>query len=97
MKSVGEVMGIGRSFQEACIKRLNLEIKRNGLELTEIHNYEQIIEKLTFASWDRVFVIYDAIALGIPLSRIHDITKIDMWFLKQYEEPLYPRKRDLYL
>jgi carbamoyl-phosphate synthase large subunit len=31
------------------------------------------------------FVIYDAIALGIPLSRIHDITKIDMWFLKQYE------------
>jgi carbamoyl-phosphate synthase large subunit len=31
-------------------------------------------------------VIYDAIALGIPLSRIHDITKIDMWFLKQYEE-----------
>jgi hypothetical protein len=36
-------------------------------------------------------VIYDAIALGIPLSRIHDITKIDMWFLKQYEA-LYPRK-----
>jgi carbamoyl-phosphate synthase large subunit len=31
-------------------------------------------------------VIYDAIALGIPLSRIHEITKIDMWFLKQYEE-----------
>jgi carbamoyl-phosphate synthase large subunit len=49
-------------------------------------NYEQIIEKLTYASWDRVFVIYDAIAMGIPLSRIHEITKIDMWFLKQYEE-----------
>jgi carbamoyl-phosphate synthase large subunit len=36
-------------------------------------------------------VIYDAIALGIPLSRIHEITKIDMWFLKQYEE-LYIEK-----
>ncbi|MDV7400131.1 hypothetical protein RZS08_52440, partial [Arthrospira platensis SPKY1] len=51
-------------------------------------NYEQIIDKLTFASWDRVFVIYDAIQLGIPLTRIHEITKIDMWFLRQYEELL---------
>ena len=42
--------------------------------------------KLTIASWDRVFVIYDAIQIGIPLTRIHEITKIDMWFLKQYEE-----------
>ncbi|HAH54862.1 MAG TPA: carbamoyl-phosphate synthase large subunit [Flavobacterium sp.] len=89
MKSVGEVMGIGRSFQEALHKATqSLEIKRNGLgaDGKGYTNYEQIIEKLTFASWDRVFVIYDAIALGIPLSRIHEITKIDMWFLKQYEE-----------
>ena len=57
-------------------------------------NYEQIIEKLTFASWDRVFVIYDAIAMGIPLSRIHEITKIDMWFLKQYEE-LYILEKEI--
>lgn len=88
MKSVGEVMGIGRSFQEALHKATqSLEIKRNGLgaDGKGYTNYEQIIEKLTFASWDRVFVIYDAIALGIPLSRIHEITKIDMWFLKQYE------------
>ncbi len=89
MKSVGEVMGIGRSFQEALHKATqSLEIKRNGLgaDGKGYTNYEQIIEKLTYASWDRVFVIYDAIALGIPLSRIHEITKIDMWFLKQYEE-----------
>ena len=32
------------------------------------------------------FAIYDAIAMGIPLSKIYDITKIDMWYLKQYEE-----------
>ncbi|WP_372975607.1 carbamoyl-phosphate synthase large subunit [Muriicola sp.] len=89
MKSVGEVMGIGRSFQEALHKATqSLEIKRNGLgaDGKGYTNYDQIISKLTIPSWDRVFVIYDAIQLGIPLSRIHDITKIDMWFLKQYEE-----------
>ncbi|MBT8292828.1 MAG: carbamoyl-phosphate synthase large subunit [Eudoraea sp.] len=89
MKSVGEVMGIGRSFQEALHKATqSLEIKRNGLgaDGKGYKNYDQIISKLTIPSWDRVFVIYDAIQLGIPLSRIHEITKIDMWFLKQYEE-----------
>ncbi|MBK5191833.1 MAG: carbamoyl-phosphate synthase large subunit [Flavobacteriaceae bacterium] len=89
MKSVGEVMGIGRSFQEALHKATqSLEISRNGLgaDGKGYTKYDEIIEKLTFASWDRVFVIYDAIQIGIPLSRIHEITKIDMWFLKQYEE-----------
>ncbi|MBP6756308.1 MAG: carbamoyl-phosphate synthase large subunit [Bacteroidia bacterium] len=95
MKSVGEVMGIGRSFQEALHKATqSLEIKRNGLgaDGKGYTNYEQVIEKLTNASWDRVFVIYDAIAMGIPLSRIHEITKIDMWFLKQYEELFHLEK-----
>ncbi|WP_392420808.1 carbamoyl-phosphate synthase large subunit [Capnocytophaga canis] len=97
MKSVGEVMGIGRSFQEALHKATqSLEIKRNGLgaDGKGYKNYEQIIEKLTNPSWDRVFVIYDAIAMGIPLSRIHEITKIDMWFLKQYEE-LYALEKEI--
>jgi carbamoyl-phosphate synthase large subunit len=95
MKSVGEVMGIGRSFQEALHKATqSLEIKRNGLgaDGKGYTNYEQVIEKLTHASWDRVFVIYDAIVMGIPLSRIHEITKIDMWFLKQYEELFHLEK-----
>ena len=89
MKSVGEVMGIGRSFQEALHKATqSLEIKRNGLgaDGKGYTDYNQIIDKLTNASWDRVFAIYDAIAMGIPLSKIYDITKIDMWYLKQYEE-----------
>jgi carbamoyl-phosphate synthase large subunit len=89
MKSVGEVMGIGRCFQEALHKATqSLEIKRNGLgaDGKGYKDYTQIIEKLTNASWDRVFAIYDAIAIGIPLSKIHDITKIDMWYLQQYEE-----------
>ena len=89
MKAVGEVMGIGRSFQEALHKATqSLEIKRNGLgaDGKGYTDYNTIIDKLTNASWDRVFVIYDAIAMGIPLSKIYDITKIDMWYLKQYEE-----------
>ncbi|MCL7753224.1 carbamoyl-phosphate synthase large subunit [Polaribacter sp. Z022] len=89
MKAVGEVMGIGRSFQEALHKATqSLEIKRNGLgaDGKGYTDYNQIIDKLTNASWDRVFAIYDAIAMGIPLSKIYDITKIDMWYLKQYEE-----------
>ncbi|MGB5667318.1 MAG: carbamoyl-phosphate synthase large subunit [Maribacter sp.] len=96
MKSVGEVMGIGRSFQEALHKATqSLEIKRNGLgaDGKGYKDYEQIIKKLTIPSWDRVFVIYDAIQLGIPLNRIHEITKIDMWFLKQYEELNYLEKK----
>ena len=89
MKSVGEVMGIGRSFQEALHKATqSLEVKRNGLgaDGKGYKDYDTIISKLKIASWDRVFVLYDAIQIGIPLTRIHEITKIDMWFLKQYEE-----------
>ena len=89
MKAVGEVMAIGRSFQEALHKATqSLEIKRNGLgaDGKGYTDYQTVIDKLKFASWDRVFVIYDAIKLGISLERIHEITKIDMWFLRQYEE-----------
>jgi carbamoyl-phosphate synthase large subunit len=97
MKSVGEVMGIGRSFQEALHKATqSLEIKRNGLgaDGKGLQEYDQVIYKLTHPSWDRVFVIYDAIQMGIPLSRIHEITKIDMWFLRQYQE-LYELEKEI--
>jgi carbamoyl-phosphate synthase large subunit len=97
MKSVGEVMGIGRSFQEALHKATqSLEIKRNGLgaDGKGYKDYDIIISKLKNASWDRVFVIYDAIQTGISLEKIHEITKIDMWFLKQYEE-LYQLEKEI--
>lgn len=89
MKSVGEVMGIGRSFQEALQKACqSLEIRRNGLgaDGKELKNQEQIIESLEHPSWNRLFHIYDAIQLGISVKRIHEITKIDNWFLYQIEE-----------
>ncbi|MBL6627636.1 MAG: carbamoyl-phosphate synthase large subunit [Cryomorphaceae bacterium] len=89
MKSVGEVMGIGRSFQEALHKAAqSLEIRRNGLgaDGKGITDQNTILHKLEHASWDRVFVLYDAMQMGIPIRRIHEITKIDLWFLKQIEE-----------
>ncbi len=89
MKSVGEVMGIGRSFQEALQKATqSLEIKRNGLgaDGKELKNQEQILHSLKNPSWNRLFHLYDAIKLGIPLSTIYKATLIDMWFLKQIEE-----------
>ncbi|REH48929.1 carbamoyl-phosphate synthase large subunit [Tenacibaculum gallaicum] len=97
MKAVGEVMGIGRSFQEALHKATqSLEIKRNGIgaDGKGYKDYNQVIEKLTYASWDRVFAIYDAIQMGIPLSKIHSITRIDMWYLRQYEE-LYMLEKEI--
>jgi len=83
MKSVGEVMGIGRSFQEALHKAAqSLEIKRNGLGADGKGETDQdvILHNLEYASSDRVFVIYDAIQLGLPLRKIHEITGIDLWF-----------------
>ena len=89
MKSVGEVMGIGRSFQEALQKACqSLEINRNGLgaDGKELRDQDQIMSSLKNPSWNRLFHVYDAIKLGIGLKRIHEVTRIDKWFLNQIEE-----------
>mgnify|MGYP003666869005 FL=1 len=89
MKSVGEVMGIGRSFQEALQKACqSLEINRNGLgaDGKEMTNQDDILHSLENPSWNRLFHIYDAIKLGIPFKTIVEKTKIDIWFLKQIED-----------
>jgi len=89
MKSVGEVMGIGRSFQEALQKACqSLEIKRNGLgaDGKEITNQQELLNALERPSWNRLFMIYDAMKIGISIKTIQKLTKIDMWFLEQIEE-----------
>ena len=96
MKSVGEVMGIGRSFQEALQKACqSLEINRNGLgaDGKELTNQDEILHSLEFASWNRLFHIYDAIKLGIPFKKIVEKTKIDIWFLKQIEDLIKLERR----
>jgi carbamoyl-phosphate synthase large subunit len=89
MKSVGEAMGIGRSFQEALQKACqSLEIKRNGLgaDGREMQDQEEILDSLERPRWNRLFHIYDAFKIGIPFSTIQKLTKIDPWFLQQIEE-----------
>jgi len=89
MKSVGEVMGIGRSFIEALQKACqSLEIGRAGLgaDGRQSRNLEEIMHSLEHPSWDRLFHIYDALSLGVPIESIRKVTKIDRWFLNQIQE-----------
>ncbi|MDX2362878.1 MAG: carbamoyl-phosphate synthase large subunit [Crocinitomicaceae bacterium] len=96
MKSVGEVMAIGRSFQEALQKACqSLEINRNGLgaDGKELTNQNELLHSLEHPSWNRLFHIYDAIKLGIPFKTIQEKTKIDNWFLRQIEDMILMEKR----
>jgi carbamoyl-phosphate synthase large subunit len=89
MKSVGEVMGIGRSFIEALQKACqSLEIGRAGLgsDGKQNRNIEDIMYKLEHPSWDRLFAIKDAMRMGVPVESIRKVTKIDRWFLSQIQE-----------
>ena len=95
MKSVGEVMGIGRSFQEALQKACqSLEIGRNGLgaDGRELTDQNQILNSLERPSWNRIFHVYDAIKLGIPFKTIKEKTRIDDWFLRQIEDLINTEK-----
>jgi carbamoyl-phosphate synthase large subunit len=86
MKSVGEVMGIGRNFQEALQKACqSLEIRRNGLgaDGKEMTKQADLLYSLEHPSWNRLFHIYDAMKLGISMKTILKLTRIDKWFLEQ--------------
>jgi carbamoyl-phosphate synthase large subunit len=89
MKSVGEVMAIGRSFQEALQKACqSLEIGRHGLgaDGKSSRNLDDLLHSLEYASWDRLFKLKDAVAMGVPLTSIQKITRIDRWFLEQIHD-----------
>lgn len=86
MKSVGEVMAIGRNFLEALQKACqSLENGRKGLggDIKEWVKVEDVLTRMEVASDDRIFRIKDAIRLGVPLQTIQKLTRIDPWFLKQ--------------
>ncbi len=89
MKSVGEVMAIGRSFQEALQKACqSLEIGRHGLgaDGKGNRNLEELVQGMEHPSWNRLFYIHDAIALGVPITSIQKLTGIDRWFLEQIHD-----------
>lgn len=93
MKSVGEVMSIGRTFQESFQKALrSLEQNFHGFDSPhyedcqtpeEIENYLE--KQLAFPNNLRVWYLADAIRRGWSMQKIHHVTKIDPWFLKQIE------------
>ena len=89
MKSVGEVMAIGRTFIEALQKACqSLETNRLGLgaDGKQSRNLEEIMHSLEHPSWDRLFHVKDAMSLGVPIESIRKVTHIDKWFLIQIQE-----------
>ncbi len=110
MKSVGEVMAIGRTFKEAVQKAIrSLEIDRYGFEsavgigntlreleraITEKVGLDEIVEKLKVPNSKRLWYIGDAYRIGMTTEEIYDYTKIDPWFLNNIKE-IIEFERDL--
>jgi carbamoyl-phosphate synthase large subunit len=89
MKSVGEVMGIGRSFAEAVQKACqSLENEAVGLGYygKNLMRGEEIVEYIKTPKWDRIFRIKDALMLGVSVKRICESTNIDRWFIYQIQK-----------
>ena len=89
MKSVGEVMAIGRTFTEALQKACQ-SLENNAVGLSHISQErlrpEEILEKLKRPTWDRIFRIKEAIAAGVSIKTIRELTFIDRWFLYQIQD-----------
>jgi len=86
MKSVGEVMAMGRTFQESFQKALRgLEVGVDGLN-EKTRDREKIEEELGEPGPDRIWYVGDAFAQGFTLEEVHNLTKIDPWFLVQIKE-----------
>ena len=97
MKSVGEVMSIGRSFKEALQKGLrSLEIKKFGLEsllfkgektvTADNGTLQEIEQKLRVPNAERIFYIGDALRAGLSVEKVHELTMVDPWFLYNIQE-----------
>ncbi len=92
MKSVGEVMAIGRSFQESLLKAMrSLEIGSDGFEtmladVPEDKRLEVVREELSIPRGRRLWYVGDAFRHGMSVEEVHQFSKIDPWFLEQIEE-----------
>jgi len=89
MKSVGEVMSIGRNFTEAIQKACqSLENEAVGLGYygKSLMHAEEIVEYLKTPKWDRIFRIKDALMMGVSVKSICEATRIDRWFIYQIQQ-----------
>lgn len=89
MKSVGEVMAIGRTFPEALQKACQ-SLENNAIGLSHISTTrmrpEELLENIKRPQWDRIFRIKEALSAGISIKTIREITQIDRWFLYQIQD-----------
>jgi carbamoyl-phosphate synthase large subunit len=89
MKSVGEVMGIGRSFTEA-IQKACQSLENNAIGLgyygKSLMKSDELLEYIKIPKWDRIFRIKDAIMAGVSIKSIAKATGIDKWFLYEIEK-----------
>jgi len=86
MKSVGEVMAIGRTFQESLQKALRgLETGVDGFNLKTV-DPDTIADELAYPRAERLWYVADALAIGMPVEEVYTHTKIDRWFLTQIKE-----------
>ncbi|MGO4277282.1 carbamoyl-phosphate synthase large subunit [Cupriavidus sp. OV038] len=86
MKSVGEVMAMGRTFQESFQKALRgLEVGVDGLD-EKSTDRDEVVEEIGEAGPDRIWYVGDAFRLGMSLEEVHAETAIDPWFLAQIED-----------
>jgi carbamoyl-phosphate synthase large subunit len=84
MKSVGEVMAVGRSFEEAIQKAARmLQIGMYGLVANENYSFESLEKELRHPTDERLFGIAEALKKGFTVQRIHELTRIDRWFLNK--------------
>ena len=92
MKSVGEVMAIGRTFQESFQKALRgLEVGVHGLD-EKYSNIETIASELGSPGPDRIWAVADAFRLGMSVDEVYTLSKIDPWFLVQIEDLMHQEK-----
>lgn len=96
MKSVGEAMAIGRTFQESFQKALrSLEIGRFGFGCDRnetLPSIAQIRSHLRTPNPERIFTVYQALKLGMSVEEIHELTAIDIWFLDKFAELMETEK-----
>ncbi|WP_044210272.1 carbamoyl-phosphate synthase large subunit [Coleofasciculus chthonoplastes] len=96
MKSVGEAMAIGRTFQESCQKALrSLEIGRYGWgcdRAEKLPSLEQVRSGLRTPNPDRIFTLRHALQLGMTVEEIYELTSIDPWFLDKFADLLETEK-----
>jgi len=88
MKATGEIMSIGRTFEESLLKGIrSLEIKRCHLENKEYNDTpsEEMLKHITAPDDERMFYIAQLLRNGITTQEIHDVTKIDLWFLDKMQ------------